>query len=374
MEKHVLCSARQTVKTINVDKKMANAFFCPKGYYGDYCLKCPTTCSNCVSDTFCTECIDGYFGEVCSMKCSERCTDNKCRKPDGSCDACKAGFYGEFCCPFRSYGANCSLSCPNHCIQCTSSSVCSACEPGYFGIMCSEPCSDGCKYGECQLETGTCPQCRIDFYGSFCCPFYKTGTNCTVDCPQNCKVCDSQYLCTGCDIGYYGEVCSKTCSRGCKDDLCDIADGICTRGCKSTKYIGDRCCDPDEYGSTCPLNGTCSQNCLQCSPQTGLCVECKSGFFASSCLEKCPGVCKDRKCNISNGRCASGCQEGFYGEQCASSCSRLCRSQICDLKTGSCTYGCISGYHFINETCVKGNTMPFFTVFTSFRFINLNFT
>ncbi|WAR18007.1 TEN1-like protein [Mya arenaria] len=76
---------------------------CIAGYYGDHCnVKCLNGCVHevCIRNGTCLECIDGYYGDRCNAKCSQGCADGNCIR-DGLCTKCISDFYGE----------NCNISC-----------------------------------------------------------------------------------------------------------------------------------------------------------------------------------------------------------------------------------------------------------------------
>lgn len=158
-------------------------------------------CAECSSNTTCSTCKVGYFGEISDQQCSAGCRNHECRKENGECSSasCLSGYYGDFCCEYGKY-SNCSLSCPSHCKKCTSEFSCSECVIGYYGETCSLPCSDGClkEYG-CLKENGHCRYslCLYGHYGESCCP-YGTYGNCSETCPNNCKRCTSSLQCTEC--------------------------------------------------------------------------------------------------------------------------------------------------------------------------------
>ncbi|ESO86743.1 hypothetical protein LOTGIDRAFT_176902, partial [Lottia gigantea] len=156
-------------------------------------------------------CDDGFYGENCNKKCSERnCINNStvCSKVDGSCNGeCLDGYSGIDCsqtmpvvpdqkCGDDFYGINCNKKCSErNCIN--NSTVCSKvdgscngeCLDGYSGIDCSRSSSasnpnNGKQFG--YLELFTC--------------------HCTND--NDCNT-DGSCQSNGCATGWYGSTCQK---------------------------------------------------------------------------------------------------------------------------------------------------------------------
>lgn len=137
---------------------------CIDGHRG---ARCHEFCANenCKSCGFrdnnkrCTACYDGYqLGQnnVCTLVCPSTC--ESCSPTNGSCDACKKGFYNGykhdnlFAPPLN----NCTFQCRNACAECRSYNICSQCVNGKFGKKCQKNCSLGCKDGKCLIESGYC--------------------------------------------------------------------------------------------------------------------------------------------------------------------------------------------------------------------------
>ena len=46
----------------------------------------------------CVGCIDGIYGNVCNVNCSEFCKNKRCDRKTGACtDGCLAGYTGSRC-------------------------------------------------------------------------------------------------------------------------------------------------------------------------------------------------------------------------------------------------------------------------------------
>ncbi|XP_021356828.1 receptor-type tyrosine-protein phosphatase epsilon-like isoform X2 [Mizuhopecten yessoensis] len=255
------------------------------------------------------------------------------------CLDCSNGFYGAACtqCPL-----GCSSSSSNTCDQ--SSGSCFQCIIGSYGSFCNQSCSGNCKNSVCDKSNGRCTECDDGSYGSFCnqtcsvncknkvcnmvngqctdgCVTGFVGDFCT--CPANCidSICSSGQ-CTDCKDGFYGPVCTP-CPVGCSTDKCDKTSGHCGH------------CSPGNYGDTC--NKTCPSNCKNdtCGQLSGECTECDPGYHQSFCNQSCSENCFNRMCNISNGQC-SECDAGFHGNFCSQVCPTNCKNNICSMQDGQC--------------------------------------
>ncbi|NWR82050.1 SREC protein, partial [Centropus unirufus] len=152
--------------------------------------------------------------------------------------------------------------CPCSCGKCKLSQPCSpvdgfclACQPGWNGTLCKEPCARGfhgegclqpcprCRRGEvCDPETGSCPHCEPGWMGPSCnvsCPTGTFGDGCQLLCPE-CVAgsCDPVSGGCVCRAGYWGASCNDTCPEGyfgvncsspcqCSRGTCHPARGDC---------------------------------------------------------------------------------------------------------------------------------------------------
>ena len=200
---------------------------CSDGCIGDLCDQlngwCIKTCNSDRSGPFC--CPSGFFGRYCNSMCPSNCA---ICTTSLSCYVCKNGFYGEQC-----------TKCPYQCYQCSTNYSCSVCVKGYFGTTCTKQCSPGCILNHCRKVTGECfSGCSGNYIGSHC---------------------------SECMRGYYGVGCAETCSPGCVDGVC-WTNGMCKLGCKSDKYIGDKCSIKDDNNCTaCGNTESEIGNLLLCS-------------------------------------------------------------------------------------------------------------
>ena len=60
---------------------------CRHGYFlkNDNCLECPQPCSKCHNESYCTECQDGFHGDLCHKVCHRGCQDELCEIRSGNC-------------------------------------------------------------------------------------------------------------------------------------------------------------------------------------------------------------------------------------------------------------------------------------------------
>ena len=177
-------------------------------------------------------------------------------------------------------------------------------------------------------------------YGSGCtrCQegYFLYQTNC-FRCPSNCITCSSEFTCTKCVQGRYGNTCENICDNTCIDCV------------SSTQCIG---CIPGRFGARCEI--TCPLACkdITCEQISGKCMEgCRAGYFLSEdvCMQ-CPDDCT--KC-LNSSYCIE-CEPGRYGSVCEQLCHEGCKDHLCHIETGNCTLGCTIGYHNHRSFCVQG--------------------
>ncbi|XP_060556495.1 multiple epidermal growth factor-like domains protein 10 [Ruditapes philippinarum] len=165
--------------------------YCAKGKYDidSDCVKdCPQNCKTCTSYDKCTECKDGFFGDVCEFNCSRGCYLGRCSQMDGTCyqKKCNPNFDGINCttCSPGLHGSYCQLPCPNNCVACSGNTSCDYCQHGYWGTDCQLNCSIGCYKSSCLKKTGVCmySKCKTGFIGEKCdiCVLGKHGNYCNM--------------------------------------------------------------------------------------------------------------------------------------------------------------------------------------------------
>jgi hypothetical protein len=112
-----------------------NCTICRTGYYlntsSGTCIKCPSYCSSCTSNTLCTGCISGYaITQVVS---------------NTLCNVCPTGQY--------SSNSTCFV-CPDLCTACTSNSVCTSCKSNANLVSLNQMCY--CNSGYTYHTGGFC--------------------------------------------------------------------------------------------------------------------------------------------------------------------------------------------------------------------------
>lgn len=166
--------------------------------------------------------------------------------------------------------------------------------------------------------------------------FYQSH-NSSEDRVPMLEICEVQVY--GCDVGFYGENCSKTCGL-CKSGTCDIVSGQC-----------------DELG--CALPGL----------QASACIECEAGLYGPNCEASCSEYCKKNMCDGTSGTCLEGCMDGYtgdhcndtcphskYGGNCSETCGNCFKNLTCNHVNGTCIKGCQNGFRgqFCRSTCTTG--------------------
>ncbi|XP_048251939.1 multiple epidermal growth factor-like domains protein 10 [Haliotis rufescens] len=229
-----------------------------------------------------------------------------------------------------------------------------------------------------------------------CFVFILPGAECKV-CPSECKdgLCQPNGLCDECRDGFYGIRCNKKCPPTCTDSLCYRFNVSCKKECSEGLY-GKKC---DKQCSRCPgschwRTGDCAGNssarmhlssidhqspveseasehsvpvcpseCKDglCQP-SGLCDDCRDGFYGIRCNKKCPPTCTDSLCYRFNVSCKKECSEGLYGKKCDKQCSRCPGS--CHWRTGEC-----EATHSLKQTntATGETTQAALTINTSIR-------
>ncbi|CUE72717.1 Hypothetical protein, putative, partial [Bodo saltans] len=348
-------------------------------------------------------CTAGYVGAACSVRCSDYCNHGECDVvapytcrchrsealgfwAGSSCDVCDAAYTGSRCTTPCPVDADSGLPCGGRglCVASGPSAAtcdcsvnrngtwagdaCTLCAPGYFGSSCSSECP-GSACSPCSGH-GTCADGTT---GTGLCSCFRTlslGFWAGTECAQ-------------CASGYYGELCTFTCSFGGKDATAVCAGhGTCGEGttgdgrCScATGFSGPACdeCGEGSFGPNCTACPTLSTidtattAATACSGHgtcdagidgTGVCT-CALGFGGAHCGFAC-SVHRNITCGT-NGTCVStstcscvppralgadgacsSCVVGYWGPTCTFECpggaAHPCSSHgTCDTSTGLCT-------------------------------------
>ena len=282
---------------------------CVEGYYMDYntdllgnlCSACPGTCTRCRNANECTECQTGYWGSVCENNC-DICEYDFCSQQRGCYHGCKDGYYLRsqlipyYCDP-----------CPDTCTVCISTSSCSECQSGYWGLSCQMDCNI-CENSLCHRQNGCTTGCKTGYYRrSELYPIYCD------QCPEKCITCTSSTKCSICVQDYTGTTCQHDC-RSCNGKLCDYDTGECSFICTTTQFF-------DQTRTQCI---DCPVNCIHCT-SSSYCSICKNGHWGTTCESPCSQNCIGNICSKYNGRC-NGCKDGFFGFTCSDMCLLTCKT------------------------------------------------
>lgn len=229
-----------------------------------------------------------HFGKDCSLPCPDHCMNSSCHIDNGHCFGCKEGYHG----------ATCEQPCQNN----------------TYGAGCSEDCGNCLNGEQCNHVNGTCPNgCDAGY------------------CSDRCKL--------ECPDGLYGRNCLQTCSENCYLKTCEGRTGECLGGCVEglKPPLCAEECDDGTFGRNCSnICGHCHLG-EPCSKITGACPpECEPGYQGISCNQKCP--------------------DGLYGRKCSQTCNENCYLKTCEGRTGDCLRGCIEGLKppLCNEECDNG--------------------
>ncbi|OWF41469.1 Cell death abnormality protein 1 [Mizuhopecten yessoensis] len=383
---------------------------------------CPCTSGHCLDSAACNShsaacssgCQRGYYGIMCTNKCSPFCTggNTSCHGNLGHCaNGCSADWFGRKC-----DASFCTESYP-HCIQCAyrqkpysvsrNDLDCTECEPGYYitnghceeCLHCKDNkcrshdgiCLEGCARGwfldtfreYCTNECGRCVNHICHAFNGTCVngcqPGYYDHT-CTVHCPRNCQyaTCNSSGICAeGCNHGFYGLYCYDQCER-CLQDVCDRETGVCLK-CKP-QWHGPECsqscdgcvegmctdgqgcadgCWPGLYGISCNMTCPDKSSCYACDQMSGQCIVCKD-TLGSPAPPSCKVVMDD--VTWTEAYRETSCAPGYYGEFCKMQCSEKClvdseKRHCCDRFTGTCLpiAGCYPGNYglYCDRICIN---------------------
>ncbi|CAD8158195.1 unnamed protein product [Paramecium octaurelia] len=288
---------------------------------------------------------------------------------------------------YYSDSSNACKSCPDNCLECTSSTVCQSCSDDtnyelknskcvkkcnekqfdYNGIctLCNENCNT------CIDQSTKCTSCGTTnnlLYQNKCisqCPtgIFQVGFSC-IACTSPCKTCSTgPTACLTCVANYYYKKTSLSCVTDC-----------------GTRYFQD--------GSECTQ---CSDPCNNCSSST-ICIDCITGyyFFNNSCIStvpsgyyqsgntliKCPNICgnciSETECTscptnqyLLSKQCIDKCPDKYYSlnfvcYSCDASCLLCSSSTVCTLcpdnylhLSGKCYQNCPTKYYSLDQQCLS---------------------
>lgn len=341
---------------------------CPNGYFSDgdtgYCLPCIPPCSECSSESSCTQCIPDYYLNQENGHCEASCPTGSYHREDGTCDTCSS-----------------------MCLHCSGPNDCHECDPETFykGGGCVSDCGYGytavaqdcwsChpSCGNCtgpnEYDCTTCFDPTVTVDNGFCrgrCElgkYWDEDRDSCVYCDSHCLTCSgpARANCLSCDYYYFltkSQTCEISCPEGsyedfelniCKDchqsckscvdgseeDCLDCAEGyyllltqkqVCVQRCPEGFYESE-----DEGFNDCR---TCSHNCRDCANSYLQCISCNDGMYLyeDRCIDECPDGFTQQ-----GGRCVP--------DGCPNHCSK------CD-EWGDCTE-CADGYETFFGECVS---------------------
>lgn len=288
--------------------------------YGEKCEEICKDCKSCDIKGVCTTCSDLYhYGGKCAESCENKCTAEGC-DINGICNNKVK------CANDSLFGDKCENSCLDRCkSKCEKSSgnCTDGCNDTKYGFpRCEQNCSNSCKNNKCKDDSGFCDGCEDKHYmGDFCDKEVKSNSE-----TKNCSTAD-QYgnKCEECeDNAYYGEKCEYKCNEGCGFHNCSKEDGQCSPcdklvygsycniscdgcgedGCDDQGYCKAFECVKGKYGLKCNETCKCNENSnsLKCGKFSGVCLDCKFGYFGQNCGNPCSYKCKTGLCCLSKGK------------------------------------------------------------------------
>ncbi|KAL4460055.1 hypothetical protein ABPG73_001733 [Tetrahymena malaccensis] len=353
------------------DQSGNGASICQSGYFihqNGFQYPCPSNCNLLKAGITCTICSPNYYLNIVDGGCI---SSSSCAAPfiinvsNQSCQCPADRTLQDSSCPCNTGSldvAGVCQPCPANCNQCSSQTVCTSCQQGYYLFIdgtCKSPCpamfrpdysntSCVCRPNS-SLQTNNCP-CNTGFV--------DLGGVCQA-CPSNCNSCSSQTACTTCQPTYYLFV-----------------DGTCKSPCPATFQANNSnqscVCRPNSTLSTntCPCNfqyldvqgicQKCPSNCDSCLSQT-VCSVCSLGYYLkidNTCVSQCPTTfvkdstntkCVCRPNSVLQNAICPCISSGFIDindvcESCPSKCDKCSSQTVC--------ISCISQYYLtINATC-----------------------
>ena len=305
---------------------------CSSGYFinsSSNCQECPETCSHCLNETWCTECVEKADYDELEKNCT--CIQNSIFNSTTDACECFAG-EGPHCtvCPDRSFYNNDTDEC--ECVsnaknESTNSELLCICEDGY-GYKSQNDSCESCDSENCALCTddySNCTQCNLGYY--------LGENNQCYDCPQACSNCSDSQTCNECsDLAIKNQ--NGTCSCIENSDYNDS-----TKTCECIERYGY-----NNDTSKCEL---CEDiNCLDCSANNSICETCISRYYLNETFicSECPVTCK----TCTNASFCLDCVYRAEFSEISSNCTCIENSEY-NSTTDQCE--CLSGEGSICQLC-----------------------
>lgn len=205
------------------------------------------------------------------------------------------------------------------------------------------------SFQECSVSINNCEKCNYESTLCFKCekniykPDKKGGCEPSRECKlgQNyCNECNmEQNLCKICETGFYPDK-----NGGCSiTDNCEISyEGQCIQCIEDFTLVGN---DAFKYCKS-KLSDSL-KNCKEINPLTGLCSQCKEGFFINSKDHKC---IETEHCKESLFGVCTLCQEGYYLDKRDDSCKLWTSFFNCKVSiNGEECDECLDDYYLTNN-------------------------
>lgn len=290
----------------------------------DNCKKCQQTCLTCNDANTCASCsetedhreiqrskcvpVEGYYenNERVAAKCSEAMDHCFACTSATVCTQCEVGFY------FNSSRNEC-VPCDEtmrNCSACTSSTVCTQCDEGLFFDSAQnncELCSVAISNCTVCVSGSECSECELTFFLNA----QKTCTLCNEAIPS-CVVCESGSVCNVCEDNFFisEDVCLH-CSQLTDGCLTCVDNGTaeCT-SCNETTH------EFNETTQLCDLLPPClDEKCKKCK-NVAVCEQCEYGYQVNSLnVTECVSICGDgykteeEQCDDNNIHDKDGCSD-----------------------------------------------------------------
>ncbi|PFX31407.1 NFX1-type zinc finger-containing protein 1 [Stylophora pistillata] len=262
-------------------------------------------CSENVSQVVCTYKCKRKLpcGHVCPGKCSEKCSQYKCRKKMFKQLNCAGGHSLQMKCSDNPNDVKCAEKCSRK-LGC--------------GHLCPGLCSEECENMRCMQRIEDKFPCGHKMDNVRC--FERRTATCTAPCQRQKSSCKHR--------------CKGVCGKDCSNYPCDeVVKKVLSCGhniemlCRQS--IHEVQC-PAECKAKLPCGHYCSGTCYDCQERGSheFCQHQCGRLLI--CLHRCKGVCGE-PCPPCNQSCAKSCPHG--------KCKKPC-SQLCDSCTELCTWSC----------------------------------